>query len=109
MTRNMHLADLSSVAVNYNGQPQLVPSPEQCRRCRCCSNCSRACGCESGEEWEEDSAMELRVLGVLNNLSVTRAEESRANFVLEEEILFGEEELEDVEDEEEDNDEEDGV
>ena len=53
--------------------------------------------------------MELRVLGVVNNLSVTRAEESRAKFVLEEEILFGEEELEDVEDEEEDNDEEDGV
>ena len=104
------LSDLSSIAEDYNGLAQLVTAPEQCKRCMCCSNCSRACGCLSGEEWEEDSDMELRVLGIVNNQSVKHAEESRAKFVREEEKLFGEEEVQDEEGEDEDEgDEEDGV
>ena len=85
--------------VDYSGLTQ--STVERCQQCWCCSNCARACDCEVAEEEESDSDIELRVLGVKNNLSVISAEKFRASFVLEEEKLFGEEELEEEEDGEE--------
>ena len=79
---------------------------ERCDQCWCCSNCAQTCDCEMGKEGEFDSDIELRVLDVKNDLAVISAEKFRAKFVVEEEKLFGEGELEEEEDDEGEEDEE---